>query len=171
MKVINVVGARRNFMKIAPIIRAIETYNNSYRLSPITIHQLIVHTGQHYDYEMSKAFFKDLELPEPDIYPGIGSGTRAEQTGKVMMEFERVLFKEKPDLVIVVGDVNSTLACALAASKIAYSKELGANSKVDAVSLEQLSVSNSKTSKSPIDTQTLRLNDAMSQRPHDPMTQ
>jgi len=142
MKVINVVGARPNFMKIAPIIRAIETYNNSYHLSPITIHQLIVHTGQHYDYEMSKVFFEDLELPEPDIYLGVGSGTHAEQTGKVMIEFERVLFKEKPDLVIVVGDVNSTFACALAASKIDYSKESGANSKVDTIKGEQISVSN-----------------------------
>jgi UDP-N-acetylglucosamine 2-epimerase (non-hydrolysing) len=67
---------------------------------------------------MSKVFFEDLELPEPDIYLGIGSGTHAEQTGKVMIEFERVLFKEKPDLVMVVGDVNSTLACALASIKL-----------------------------------------------------
>jgi UDP-N-acetylglucosamine 2-epimerase (non-hydrolysing) len=120
MKITLVVGARPNFMKIAPIIKAIATYNNSYHLSPVTTHHLLVHTGQHYDYEMSKVFLEDLELPEPDIYLGIGSGTHAEQTGKVMMEFEKVLFKEKPDLVIVVGDVNSTLACALAASKIDY---------------------------------------------------
>jgi len=120
MKITLVVGARPNFMKIAPIIKAIATYNNSYHLSPVTIHHLLVHTGQHYDYEMSKVFFEDLELPEPDIYLGIGSGTHAEQTGRVMIEFERVLLKEKPDLVVVVGDVNSTLACALAASKIDY---------------------------------------------------
>jgi UDP-N-acetylglucosamine 2-epimerase (non-hydrolysing) len=151
MKVINVVGARPNFMKIAPIIRAIATYNNSYHLSPITLHHLLVHTGQHYDYEMSKVFFKDLELPEPDIYLGVGSGTHAEQTGKVMIEFEKVLFKERPDLVIVVGDVNSTLACALAASKTYYSKKLGVNSgKVDAVKNEQISVSNPTNSKNPI---------------------
>jgi UDP-N-acetylglucosamine 2-epimerase (non-hydrolysing) len=151
MKVINVVGARPNFMKIAPIIRAIATYNNSYHLSPITLHHLLVHTGQHYDYEMSKVFFKDLELPEPDIYLGVGSGTHAEQTGKVMIEFEKVLFKERPDLVIVVGDVNSTLACALAASKTYYSKKLGVNSgKVDAVKNEQISVNNLTNSKNPI---------------------
>ena len=118
MKIALVVGARPNFMKIAPIIKAIATYNNSCHLSPVTIHHLLVHTGQHYDYEMSKVFFEDLELPEPDIYLGIGSGTHAEQTGKVMIEFEKVLFKEKPDLVIVVGDVNSTLACALASGKL-----------------------------------------------------
>ena len=91
---------------------------------------------------MSKVFFKDLELPEPAIYLGVGSGTHAEQTGKVMIEFEKVLFKEKPDLVMVVGDVNSTVACALAASKIDYSKELGANIKVDAVKGEQRSANN-----------------------------
>ncbi len=144
MKIILVAGARPNFMKIAPIIRAIKSFNQTNQRNQINQRNLIdyklVHTGQHYDYEMSKVFFEDLELPEPDIYLGVGSGTHAEQTGRVMIEFERVLFNEKPDLVMVVGDVNSTLACALAASKINYSKELGANSKVDAISLEQLSV-------------------------------
>ncbi|MCK4823751.1 UDP-N-acetylglucosamine 2-epimerase (non-hydrolyzing), partial [bacterium] len=76
------------------------------------------HTGQHYDYEMSKVFFEDLELSEPDIHLGVGSGTHAEQTGRVMIEFEKILFKEAPDLVIVVGDVNSTLACALTSIKL-----------------------------------------------------
>ncbi|GAH73977.1 unnamed protein product [marine sediment metagenome] len=124
MKIISVVGARPNFIKIAPIIRVIDKHNESVNvsrspshLSRLTSH-VLVHTGQHYDYEMSKVFFEDLELPEPDIYLGVGSGTHAEQTGKVMMEFEKVLLKEKPDLVIVVGDVNSTLAAALAAVKL-----------------------------------------------------
>ena len=117
MKIILVVGARPNFMKIAPLLRAIEKHNASHQ-SPVTIHHLLVHTGQHYDYEMSQVFFQDLNLPKPDIYLGVGSGTHAEQTAKVMIEFEKVLLKEKPDLVIVVGDVNSTLAAALAAVKL-----------------------------------------------------
>ncbi len=123
MKLINVVGARPNFIKIAPIIRAINKHNKyihgSHRTSHASrsISHLLVHTGQHYDYEMSKIFFEDLDLPKPDIYLGVGSGTHAEQTGKVIIEFEKVLLKEKPDLVIVVGDVNSTLAAALAAVK------------------------------------------------------
>ena len=117
MKILLVVGARPNFMKIAPIIRAINKHNASHE-SPVTIHHLLVHTGQHYDYEMSQIFFKDLELPKPDIYLGVGSGTHAEQTGKVMIELEKVLLEGRPDLVIVVGDVNSTLAGALAAVKL-----------------------------------------------------
>ena len=116
MKMILVVGARPNFMKISPILRAIEKRNASARGS--IIEPLIVHTGQHYDYEMSQVFFQDLDLPKPDIYLDVGSGTHAEQTGKVMIEFEKVLFQEKPDLIIVVGDVNSTLAAALAAAKL-----------------------------------------------------
>ncbi|MCL0058889.1 UDP-N-acetylglucosamine 2-epimerase (non-hydrolyzing) [Dehalococcoidia bacterium] len=111
MKIISVVGTRPNFMKIALLMRAIHE-------SPIAVHHLLVHTGQHYDYEMSKVFFEDLELSEPDIYLGVGSGTHAEQTGKIMIEFERVLFEENPDLVIVVGDVNSTLAAALTTVKL-----------------------------------------------------
>ncbi len=118
MKVILVCGARPNFMKIAPLIDAIEKHNKSNCPSLPTIHYTLVHTGQHYDYEMSQVFFQDLKLPKPDIYLGVGSGTHAEQTGKVMIEFEEVLVKEKPDLVIVVGDINSTLAAALAAVKL-----------------------------------------------------
>ncbi|MBA7490795.1 UDP-2,3-diacetamido-2,3-dideoxy-D-glucuronate 2-epimerase [subsurface metagenome] len=124
MKIISVVGVRPNFIKIAPIIRAIDKHNKSVNVSRLTSHisrfrsHVLVHTGQRYDYEMSKVFFEDLELPEPDIYLGVGSGTHAEQTGKVMIEFERILLKEKPDLVIVVGDVNSTLAAALASVKL-----------------------------------------------------
>jgi UDP-N-acetylglucosamine 2-epimerase (non-hydrolysing) len=116
MKLVSVVGARPNFMKIAPIIRAIEKHNLNHS-SPV-IHNHLVHTGQHYDYEMSRVFFEDLELPAPDIYLGVGSGTHAEQTGKIMIEFEKVLLTEKPDLLVVVGDVNSTLAAALTAAKL-----------------------------------------------------
>ena len=166
MKITLVVGARPNFMKIAPILRQLKVEServsvlsqktNDYRLK--TIDYLLVHTGQHYDYEMSKVFFKDLELPEPDIYLGVGSGTHAEQTGRVMIEFEKVLMTEKPDMVIVVGDVNSTLACALVASKIDYSKELGANIKVDAVKGEQILVNNLTNSKNSINAMNARGN-------------
>ncbi len=116
MKVVLVCGARPNFMKIAPLIRAIGKHDASSETN--LIEPILVHTGQHYDYEMSHIFFQDLEFPQPDIYLGVGSGTHAEQTGKTMIEFEQVLFKEKPDLVVVVGDVNSTLAAALSAVKL-----------------------------------------------------
>ena len=151
MKIVLVAGARPNFMKIAPIIRAIEKHNlkrgiatssaSKSELLAMTpkfkmtkslrgvlsetkeqprgnLEFLLVHTGQHYDSRMSKIFFKDLEIPQPDIYLGVGSGTHAEQTAKVMIKFEKALFKEKPDLVMVVGDVNSTLAAALCAVKL-----------------------------------------------------
>lgn len=110
MKIINVVGARPNFMKIAPIIKEMKKHKE--------FEHVLLHTGQHYDQEMSKLFFEDLELPAPDIYLGVGSGSHAEQTARIMLEFEKVLLKEKPDLVIVVGDVNSTIACALTAVKL-----------------------------------------------------
>jgi UDP-N-acetylglucosamine 2-epimerase (non-hydrolysing) len=116
MKVILACGARPNFVKIAPLMRAIDEHNAS--APGNAIQPVLVHTGQHYDYEMSQVFFQDLELPKPDIYLGVGSGTHAEQTGKVMIEFEKVLFREKPEVVVVVGDVNSTLAAALAAVKL-----------------------------------------------------
>jgi UDP-N-acetylglucosamine 2-epimerase (non-hydrolysing) len=105
-------------MKIAPLVRAIEGHNSLVTSGGKIIEYLLVHTGQHYDFNMSDSFFKDLKLPQPHIYLGVGSGTHAEQTGKVMIEFERILFKEKTDLVVVVGDVNSTLACTLAAAKL-----------------------------------------------------
>lgn len=103
-------------MKIAPLLLAINKHNASSERS--FINPIMVHTGQHYDYEMSKVFFQDFYLPEPDIHLGVGSGTHAEQTGKILIEFEKVLFQKKPGLVIVVGDVNSTLAAALAAVKL-----------------------------------------------------
>ena len=111
MKIINVVGARPNFMKIAPIIKAMNRY-------PDQIEHLLVHTGQHYDQKMSKAFFDDLGMPKPDIDLGVGSGSHAEQTGQVMVKFEQVCLQEKPDLVMVVGDVNSTMACTITAKKL-----------------------------------------------------
>ncbi|MCX6136642.1 MAG: UDP-N-acetylglucosamine 2-epimerase (non-hydrolyzing) [Ignavibacteriales bacterium] len=109
-KVISVVGARPNFMKVAPLHAAFRRYPE--------IRHMIVHTGQHYDANMSRVFFEDLGLPEPDVYLGIGSGSHAVQTAKVMIEFEQVLLRETPDLVVVVGDVNSTVACSLVAVKL-----------------------------------------------------
>jgi len=102
-------------MKIAPIIRAIEKHNISSRTNRIKA--TLVHSGQHYDHKMSQVFFQDLKLPRPDVYLGVGSGTHSEQIGKTMIGLEKVLLKEEADLVIVVGDVNSTLAGALAAVK------------------------------------------------------
>jgi len=110
-KIISVVGARPNFMKVAPIHKAFKKVEDK-------ITHLICHTGQHYDEKMSKVFFEDLELPQPDFYLGVGSGSHAEQTANVMVEFEKILIQEKPDLVIVVGDVNSTIACSLTAKKL-----------------------------------------------------
>ena len=109
-KVIIVVGARPNFMKATALLR--EFKNHSKFIS------VLVHTGQHYDDDMSATFFYDLKLPKSDMYLGIESGTQAEQTGKIMIAFERTCLKEKPDLLIVVGDVNSTIACALVAAKM-----------------------------------------------------
>jgi UDP-N-acetylglucosamine 2-epimerase (non-hydrolysing) len=117
-KWIIVAGARPNFMKVGPLIRAIDKHNSSCRSSLAGIHYLLVHTGQHYDFNMSDAFFVDLKLPEPDVHLGVGSGNHGEQTGRVLIEVEKVLLKERPDLVIVVGDVNSTMAAALAAVKL-----------------------------------------------------
>jgi len=109
-KIINVVGARPNFMKIAPLQELMQQYNN---FNPI-----LLHTGQHYDKRMSQIFFDELSLPKPDIYLGIGSGTHTWQTANVMLKFEEIIVREKPDLVLVVGDVNSTLACSLVATKL-----------------------------------------------------
>ena len=134
MKIFLVAGARPNFMKIAPIIRSLKLKVQSSKLgegsqklkdksnpqiTQITqIEYKIVHTGQHYDYEMSQAFFEDLEIPKPDYFLETGSGSHAEQTAKVMVEFEKVCENERPDVVVVVGDVNSTLACSIVAKKL-----------------------------------------------------
>ena len=111
LKIINVVGARPNFMKVAPIVAEMKRRGSG--LLP-----LVLHTGQHYDPSMSDVFFDDLNLPKPDIYLGVGSASHAAQTAAVMEKFEPVVLKEKPDWVIVVGDVNSTLACALVCVKL-----------------------------------------------------
>ncbi len=116
MNIILVVGTRPNFMKIAPIWEAIARCNAEEEAPPFEA--LLVHTGQHYDHAMSQSFFDDLALPRPDVNLGVGSGSHAEQTGKVMVAFERLLEKEHPDLVLVVGDVNSTMACTIAAKKL-----------------------------------------------------
>ncbi|MGB6241441.1 MAG: UDP-N-acetylglucosamine 2-epimerase (non-hydrolyzing) [Castellaniella sp.] len=106
-----VAGARPNFMKIAPIIRALEEASDFFNY-------YLIHTGQHYDQEMSEVFFKQLDIPNPDYHLNAGGGTHAEQTAKVMVAFEPVVAKIRPDLVLVVGDVNSTLACSLVAKKL-----------------------------------------------------
>src|SRR6476469_9172183 len=113
LKVIIVAGARPNFMKIAPIVAAMKRRADEFQV-------VICHTGQHYDEAMSDAFFRDLGLPPPDVYLGVGSGTHAAQTAAVMSAFEPVVLAEKPDWVVVVGDVNSTLACGLVAVKLVF---------------------------------------------------
>ncbi len=111
-RILIVVGARPNFMKVAPIVREMRKY-------PQNFEPVLVHTGQHYDTNMSQVFFDELELPRPDVNLEVGSGSHAWQTAQVMVGFERVAMDYKPDWVIVVGDVNSTLACALVSSKLA----------------------------------------------------
>jgi UDP-N-acetylglucosamine 2-epimerase (non-hydrolysing) len=101
-------GARPNFMKIAPLIKEFKKQGVGFKF---------IHTGQHYDYNMSKIFLDNLGIPEPDYFLNVGSGTHAFQTAKIMMEFEKVILEERPKLVVVVGDVNSTIACALVAKK------------------------------------------------------
>lgn len=115
MKIVSVVGARPNFMKIAPFIKVIDKYNAENSNSKVD--HILVHTGQHYDDRMSKAFFKSLEIPDADINLEVGSGTHSEQVGQTMIKFEKVLISVKPDWVVVVGDVNATLACSITAKK------------------------------------------------------
>ena len=117
MKIISVVGARPNFMKIAPFMHAIAAHNEQRSDRQPTIEHLLVHTGQHYDDKMSHAFFDALSIPDADINLGIGSGTHAEQVGHTMIAFEQVLKQHQPDWVVVVGDVNATCACAITAKK------------------------------------------------------
>jgi UDP-N-acetylglucosamine 2-epimerase (non-hydrolysing) len=110
MKIINVVGARPNFMKIAPLMAA---YKNAPAIQPV-----LVHTGQHYDERMSDLFFRQLGIPQPQVNLGVGSGSHAAQTAQIMTAFEPILLEQKPQAVLVVGDVNSTIACGLVAVKL-----------------------------------------------------
>jgi UDP-N-acetylglucosamine 2-epimerase (non-hydrolysing) len=111
MKIITVAGARPNFIKIAPLYRAFLKKADRFN-------HLICHTGQHFDKNMSKIFFEELDIPEPDFNLGVGSGSHADQTARIMIEFEKILISENPDLILVPGDVNSTLACSVVASKM-----------------------------------------------------
>ena len=117
MKLLLVAGARPNFMKIASIVAALDAHNLGAKKQ---IDYLLIHTGQHYDEKMSQTFFRELDLPRPAVDLEVGSGTHAAQTAEIMKRFEPVLVKERPDAVLLVGDVNSTIACALVASKIVY---------------------------------------------------
>lgn len=120
MKIIHLIcAARPNFMKVAPLYHALSTQEWA---DPV-----IVHTGQHYDINMSDSFFQDLKLPEPHIHLGAGSGSHAEQTGRIMIAYEKVLQEKQPDMVVVVGDVNSTIACTLAATKVTYNQKGDSN--------------------------------------------
>ena len=109
-RILIVAGARPNFMKIAPLLREFKT-KQKYNVK-------LIHTGQHYDFTMSKVFFRNLRIPRPNYYLNVGSGTHAQQTADIMYAFEKVMNKERPELVIVVGDVNSTIACSLVAAKL-----------------------------------------------------
>jgi len=111
LKILNIVGARPNFMKIAPIVREMRRRKTEFQ-------PLVVHTGQHYDAAMSDSFFRDLGMPAPDFHLEVGSASHAVQTARIMTAFEPVVLQEKPDWVLVVGDVNSTIACALVCSKL-----------------------------------------------------
>ncbi len=105
-----IAGARPNFMKIAPIVRALQAHGG--------LEFKIVHTGQHYDHEMNDVFFEELGIPEPHVFMAAGGGSHSQQTGKIMVAFEELCQAERPDAVLVVGDVNSTLACSIAAKKL-----------------------------------------------------
>jgi len=116
MKTIDIVGARPQFIKVAPVLQSIVDYNLKHPDSPIQ--EILIHTGQHYDYEMSQVFFDDLGLKSPDYHLGVGSGSHAYQTGEMLKRIEEILVHEDPDCVVVYGDTNSTLAGALAATKL-----------------------------------------------------
>jgi len=118
LKLILVVGARPNFMKIAPLLHAIRRHNTLPQEGSTRFDTRLVHTGQHYDVRMSGSFFRDLDIPDPDVNLEVGSGSHSVQTAEIMVRLEKICLKEKPDWVIVVGDVNSTMASTLVASKL-----------------------------------------------------
>lgn len=118
LKLLLVAGARPNFMKIAPVIHAIDDHNRKRGNGERAIECRLVHTGQHYDEKMSGVFFQELGIPAPDDNLGVGSGSHAVQTAHIMLNFEPVCLRENPDWVVVVGDVNSTMACTLVAAKL-----------------------------------------------------
>src|SRR4051812_40380596 len=118
IKLLVVAGARPNFMKVAPLLHCIQRHNRAWTQATPQIIPHLVHTGQHYDPQMSDVFFRDLGIPEPDSRLDVGSGSHAVQTANVMLRFEPVCERERPDWVVVVGDINSTLACALVAAKL-----------------------------------------------------
>ncbi|MCP9468674.1 MAG: UDP-N-acetylglucosamine 2-epimerase (non-hydrolyzing) [Nitrospira sp.] len=126
MKLLLIAGARPNFMKIASIVEALDAHNQRENTPSRRLDYLVIHTGQHYDEKMSGTFFKELGLPKPAVDLEVGSAPHAVQTAEIMKRFEPVLEKERPDAVIVVGDVNSTAACALVAAKITYGGTGGA---------------------------------------------
>ena len=108
MNICSIVGARPQFIKLAPVSKEIRK----------KFKEIILHTGQHYDESMSKSFFEQLDIPRADVNLGVGSGSHATQTAKIMMSFEKLIINEKPDIVVVVGDVNSTMACSITAAKL-----------------------------------------------------
>lgn len=140
MKLLSVAGARPNFMKLAAVARAVEECNQAHQSGSNVIEHIIVHTGQHYDEKMSKSFFNELAIPKPDINLEGGSGSHVVQTAEIIRRFEPVLLSEIPDVLLGVGDVNSTIACALVAAKTAQDVE-----KVSCHQFVFLLVDNSKT--------------------------
>ena len=118
LKALVVAGARPNFMKVAPLLKEAEAFNRRQEGESIRLEFLLVHTGQHYDRSLSDVFFDELMIPPPAFHLGVGSGSHAVQTAQIMLKFEQTCLAENPDWVIVVGDVNSTMACTLVASKM-----------------------------------------------------
>lgn len=118
IKSIIVAGARPNFMKVSPFLKAVSAFNAQSGPRAVSVEAVLVHTGQHYDENMSEVFFRELGIQPPDLNLGVGSGSHAIQTAQIMTGFETLCLREKPDWVVVVGDVNSTMACALVCAKM-----------------------------------------------------